>query len=171
MDFLWSPWRATYVAGLQPESRCVLCSLAEDGGPDVDRTRFVLYRGHSIFVVLNLFPYTSGHLLIAPYAHVGLLAEAEKPVTDELMDLAKTAQLALAAEYRPDGYNIGMNLGRAAGAGVADHFHLHVLPRWVGDTNFTTTVGETRVLPETLADTFGRLRPHFQLDHRHSLRR
>lgn len=161
MDFLWSPWRASYVARPQLETSCVLCSLAEDGGPEADAARFVLYRGPSAYVVLNLYPYTSGHLLIVPDAHIGLVADAEKHVTDEIMDLAKKAQNALLAEYRPEGFNLGMNLGRAAGAGVADHFHLHVLPRWDGDTNFVTTVGQTRVLSESLTDTFRRLKSYF----------
>ena len=161
MDFLWSPWRASYVAGPQLEPSCVFCSLAEDGGPEADEANFVLHRGPSAYVVLNLHPYSTGHLLVVPLGHIGLISDAEKRVTDEIMDLAKKAQHSLLAEYRPEGFNLGMNLGRAAGAGVADHFHLHVLPRWVGDTNFTTTVGETRVLPEALADTFRRLRSYF----------
>ena len=159
MDFLWSPWRAGYVEGHPPETGCVFCRLASD--PVRDEARYVLHRGKGSFVVLNLYPYTSGHLLIAPYAHLALIAQAEKPVTDELMDLAKIAQRAIEAEYRPDGFNLGMNLGQAAGAGVADHFHLHVLPRWIGDTNFATTVGETRVLPESLSDTYRKLKRHF----------
>jgi ATP adenylyltransferase len=160
MDFLWSPWRAGYVAGPQPNS-CVFCTLAQDSGPESDEKRFLLFRGARTFVVLNLYPYTTGHLLIAPYEHIGLVADAHKSITDEMMDLAKRAQSALLSEYRPEGFNLGMNLGRAAGAGVADHFHLHVLPRWNGDTNFTTTVGETRVLPEGLAETFRRLKSYF----------
>ena len=160
MDFLWSPWRAGYVAGPQPDG-CVFCALARDEGPESDEQRFVLFRGTANFVVLNLYPYTTGHVLIAPYEHIGLVADAPKGITDEMMDLAKRAQSALLSEYRPEGFNLGMNLGRAAGAGVADHFHLHVLPRWNGDTNFTTTVGETRVLPESLADTFRRMKSCF----------
>ena len=161
MDFLWSPWRAGYVEGLAPETGCVFCRLASDADAKTDEARHVLYRGRASFVVLNLYPYTSGHLLIAPYVHLALIADAEKPVTDELMDLAKKAQLAIGAEYRPDGFNLGMNLGQAAGAGVADHFHMHVLPRWIGDTNFASTIGETRVLPESLYDTYRKLKRHF----------
>jgi ATP adenylyltransferase len=161
MDFLWSPWRGAYVSGRQPETGCVFCRLAAGPDAESDAARYILYRGRANFVVLNLYPYTSGHLMIAPYAHLARLSEAEKPDTDELMDLAKKAELALQAAYRPDGLNLGMNLGRAAGAGVADHFHLHVLPRWVGDANFTTTIGETRVLPEALSETYQRLKRHF----------
>lgn len=160
MDFLWSPWRSAYVAGPQV-SGCVFCTLAQVADPESDEQRFILFRGERAFVVLNLYPYTTGHLLIAPYEHIGLVADAHKSITDEVMDLAKRAQSALLSEYHPEGFNLGMNLGRSAGAGVADHFHLHVLPRWNGDTNFTTTVGETRVLPERLADTFRRLKSYF----------
>jgi ATP adenylyltransferase len=161
MDFLWSPWRGAYVSGQQPETGCVFCRLAAGPDAESDAARYILYRGRANFVVLNLYPYTSGHLMIAPYAHLARPSEAEKPDTDELMDLAKKAELALQAAYQPDGFNLGMNLGRAAGAGVADHFHLHILPRWVGDANFTTTIGETRVLPEALSETYQRLKRHF----------
>lgn len=158
-DFLWSPWRAAYVSGEAPDEGCVFCRLAAE--PEADASRFLLHRGRFNFVVLNLYPYTSGHLLIVPYAHLARPSEAEKPATDEMMDLAVQGERALADEYQPDGFNLGMNLGRAAGAGVADHYHLHVLPRWIGDANFTTTVGETRVLPEALSETYRRLKHHF----------
>jgi ATP adenylyltransferase len=161
MDFLWSPWRYQYIQAQPGDTGCVLCRLADDQGPEADAARYVLHRGRHNFVVLNLYPYTSGHLMIAPYAHLSLIGEADKPTTDEMMDLAKQAQRALAAVYRPGGYNLGMNLGAAAGAGVAKHFHLHLLPRWVGDTNFLTTVGETRSLPEDLTETYRKLKTHF----------
>ncbi len=112
-------------------------------------------------VVLNLYPYTSGHLMIAPYEHQASLAAVSEAATTEMIELAKRAQLALEAEYHPDGFNIGMNLGRSAGAGVADHLHLHVVPRWTGDANFVSVVGETRVLPEDLATTYEKLKKHF----------
>jgi ATP adenylyltransferase len=117
----------------------------------------IVHRGHFNFIVLNRYPYISGHLMIAPYQHLAELDDAPKEVTDELMDLAKRSQTALRDAYKPEGFNIGMNLGRVAGAGVADHFHLHVLPRWGGDTNFMSTVGETRVLPEDLSMTYRKL--------------
>ena len=161
MDFLWSPWRSHYVAGTQGQTECLFCRLAREAAPEADAERYILFRGLLNFVVLNRYPYSSGHVMIAPYAHLALLGEADKTTTDELMDLTKRAQRALGVEYRPDGYNLGMNLGRAAGAGVADHFHQHLLPRWVGDANFMTTVGETRVLPEDLAETYGKLKRHF----------
>ena len=158
MDHLWSPWRYRYVSTASPSNPCIFCTKPAAGDDDAN---FIVHRAERNFVLLNLYPYTTGHVLIAPYEHIGLVADAPKGITDETMDLAKRAQSALLSEYRPEGFNLGMNLGRAAGAGVADHFHLHVLPRWNGDTNFTTTVGETRVLPESLAATFRRMKSCF----------
>jgi ATP adenylyltransferase len=164
MEHLWSPWRAEYVSNVQAEpaeKECLFCRLARVDGQEADESRHILHRGRDNLVVLNRFPYTSGHLMIAPYAHLALLSEADRNTTDELMELAKVAQQSLGIEYRPDGYNLGMNLGQAAGAGVESHFHLHVLPRWNGDTNFMSTVGGTRVMPEALDETFRKLRKHF----------
>lgn len=161
MEFFWSPWRSNYVGGQHQQTGCVFCHLADDQSQETDEARYVLYRGRGNFVVLNRYPYTSGHVMIAPYAHLALLNEADKQITDEMMDLAKQTQRAIGAAYQPHGYNIGMNLGSAAGAGVAGHFHLHLLPRWVGDTNFMSTIGETRVLPEDLAETYQKLKKHF----------
>ncbi len=161
MEFLWSPWRYQYIQANPQQKGCVFCQLAKDRGPEADEANYIVHRGQHNFVVLNLYPYTSGHVLIVPYAHIALISEADKSITDEMMDLAKQMQRVIGIEYRPSGYNLGMNLGRAAGAGVAGHFHLHLVPRWVGDTNFMTTLGEVRVLPEALADTYRRLRKHF----------
>ena len=159
MDRLWSPWRYQYVAGEggKATSGCIFCEL-RDGAPEDDERRYVLHRARYNYIVLNLYPYTSGHLMIVPYEHVADLDAGSKPATDEMMDLAKRAQTILREVYRPDGFNLGMNLGRAAGAGVVGHVHLHIMPRWVGDTNFMTTVGETRVLPEDLRTTYDKLR-------------
>jgi ATP adenylyltransferase len=129
--------------------------------PRTDEKKFVLHRAAYNFIVLNLYPYISGHLLIVPYAHIAELAHAPKDATDELMDLTKRCQAALLDAYRPQGFNLGMNLGAAAGAGVADHLHMHIMPRWAGDTNFMTTVGESRVLPEDLTTTYSKLRERF----------
>lgn len=126
-----------------------------------DEAGLILHRGRENFVILNLFPYTSGHLMIAPYAHMGELSEASKSASDEMMDLAKRAQQILRETYHPHGFNLGMNLGRAAGAGIAEHFHLHVLPRWFGDTNFTTVISESRVIPEDLKSTYAKLKGPF----------
>ena len=135
---------------------CIFCDAVKN--PADDEQNFVLYRGAHTFVILNLYPYISGHLMIAPNAHLGELDTTPKETTDEMMDLTKRCQAALLEVYRPDGFNLGMNLGRVAGAGVADHFHMHILPRWVGDTNFMTAIGATRVLPEDLAMTYQKLR-------------
>ena len=160
MDHLWSPWRAKYVSNVHAEQACLFCRLASSDGPDADESSHVLYRGRCNLVVLNRFPYTSGHLMIAPYAHLALLSEADKKTTDELMDLAKLAQRAVGIEYRPDGYNLGMNLGRAAGAGVESHFHLHVLPRWNGDTNFMPVLADAKVIVQSLDALYDLIRSH-----------
>jgi ATP adenylyltransferase len=137
----------------------VFCYLRDHS--DDDEQNYVLHRGSHNFVVLNLYPYISGHLMVVPYDHVAELDGASKDTTDEMMDLAKRAQTALRAAYSPEGYNLGMNLGKAAGAGIADHLHIHVMPRWAGDTNFMTSVAQTRVLPEDLATTYQKLRARF----------
>jgi ATP adenylyltransferase len=164
VDILWSPWRYDYIksgSGDEPgqSSSCVFCTLKERTGDD--ESKFILHRAQFNFVVLNLYPYISGHLLIVPYAHLGELDDAPKETTDELMDLAKRAQTLLREAYGPQGFNLGMNLGRSAGAGVADHIHLHIMPRWTGDTNFMSTIGETRVIPEDLKTTYSKLHGKF----------
>ena len=161
MDRLWSPWRSDYIAsaGDADSSVCVFCKLRDDS--DNDAANFVVHRAAHNFIVLNRYPYISGHLLIVPYEHVGDLDIAAKVITDELMDLTKQCQTALRKVYRPDGFNVGMNLGRAAGAGIAGHIHIHILPRWAGDTNFMPTVAEARVLPEALSTTYAKLRGKF----------
>ena len=161
MERLWSPWRAKYIAsGVDSQSEeCILCGIASD--PEHDESNFVLHRARHNFIVLNLYPYITGHLMIVPYLHTSDLDAAPKEITDELMDLTKRSQTALREVYSPAGFNLGMNLGAAAGAGIADHMHIHLLPRWSGDTNFMTTVGETRVLPEDLETTYSKLRPKF----------
>lgn len=164
MDILWSPWRYDYIKSGSSEKerqppRCVFCALQEDAGDD--ESKFILHRAKYNFVVLNIYPYISGHLLIVPYAHLGELDAAPKETTDELMDLTKRSQTLLRATYSPHGFNLGMNLGRAAGAGVADHIHLHIMPRWMGDTNFMSNIGETRVIPEDLKTTYSKLHGKF----------
>lgn len=155
MEFIWSPWRYDYLAsgGKRPHS-CVFC-VGEDRGNDAER--LIVFRGAHNFVILNLFPYTSGHLMIAPYEHRDTIVETNADQMSEMMELSKRAIAALQKIYRPEGFNLGMNLGIAAGAGIRDHFHLHVVPRWVGDGNFMTITGETRVLPEELPVTYRRL--------------
>jgi len=159
MDHLWSPWRYKYIASADKTDECVFCRINRE---QKDAENFVVHRATLNFIVLNLFPYTSGHLMIVPYEHKASLVEFNTATTTEMLELAKRSQLALEAEYHPDGFNIGMNLGRSAGAGVADHLHLHVVPRWIGDANFVSIVGETRVLPEDLAATYLKLTKHFE---------
>ena len=156
MDQLWTPWRFSYVSQGTKDQGCVLCDKAA-APPSQDCENLVLYRAKLNLVILNLFPYTTGHSMIVPYAHAANLAGVSRETLAEMIDLARALQDALGRAYRPDGYNLGMNLGRVAGAGVADHLHLHVLPRWSGDTNFMTVVGETRIHPEELHTTYEKL--------------
>ena len=158
MDYLWSPWRYRYVTQAVPQQGCVFCLKMQEND---DERNLVLYRGVNNFVLLNLFPYTSGHLMIAPYAHIGQLCEADDATWMEMMSLTRTAERALQRGYKPEGINLGMNLGKSAGAGIADHIHMHVLPRWHADANFISVIGETRVLPEALEDTYRKLKPLF----------
>ena len=159
MDRLWSPWRSEYIAsGGEPEG-CIFCNFKDT--PEHDERNYVVHRGTSNLIVLNRYPYTTGHLMVVPFEHVGDLDAVSKTTSNELMDLTKRAQTALRQAYKPEGLNIGMNIGRAAGAGIADHVHIHVLPRWVGDTNFMTSVADMRVLPEDLDTTYQKLRGKF----------
>jgi ATP adenylyltransferase len=164
VDLLWSPWRYDYITGGDskpaPETTgCIFCDLLSSPAPDEEK--FILHRAGHNFVILNVYPYITGHLMVVPFGHVASFCELSKEVSDELSDLTKQAQSILAEVYRPHGFNIGMNLGRAAGAGVAGHLHQHVLPRWLGDANFMTTVGQTRTIPEDLTTTFSKLRGRF----------
>lgn len=161
MEHIWSPWRYRYIA-TPDTSECVFCRVNVSPSSDSDRANLVVWRGSLNFLILNLFPYTSGHLMVATYAHIGSLSLADKETTTEMIEMAKRAQAAIESEYHPDGFNIGLNLGRAAGAGVTDHIHLHVVPRWVGDANFVSIVGETRVLPEELYVTYDRIKRYFE---------
>ncbi len=158
MDSLWSPWRYKYVSQTAGSESCIFCDKAKE---QRDRENWILHRGKWNFVLLNLYPYTSGHLMIAPYSHVAELGKLPAEALGEMMALAQRAESALRDAYHPDGMNIGMNLGKAAGAGVAGHVHLHVLPRWFADSNFMTTIGETRVMPEDLETTFSKLHSKF----------
>jgi ATP adenylyltransferase len=154
MDYLWTPWRYRYIASAKSDDACVFCHAV---AANQDRETLILYRGERTFIILNRYPYTSGHVMVVPYAHVADLSAADPEMLAEMMRLAQRMQLALQKTYRPEGFNIGMNLGRAAGAGIVGHLHLHVLPRWAGDANFMTVVGETRVEPEELSTTYDRL--------------
>jgi ATP adenylyltransferase len=160
MDRLWTPWRYRYVSSTKPgggasAGGCIFCEKAASSD---DRGNYVVLRAERNFALLNLYPYTTGHLMIASYEHVATLAAAPQETLQEMMRLTVRAEQALRELYNPDGLNIGMNLGESAGAGVAGHIHMHVLPRWTGDGSFMTTVSETRVLPETLETTYERLK-------------
>ena len=161
MDHLWSPWRHKYVTkappGLGPEA-CVFCRIAASAD---DAANLVLHRGELNFVVLNRYPYTSGHLMVVPYTHAATLGGVAEEIALDTMRLTRQAEGILRAVYAPKGINIGMNIGECAGAGIAGHLHMHVLPRWPGDVNFMTSIAETRVLPEDLDVTFERLAGRF----------
>jgi ATP adenylyltransferase len=187
MDYLWTPWRYTYIKGSAgsanvrqgvPDSlaawpgdlHCVFCNLigaleyAEQHGmapADAEREANVVLRGDHCYICLNAFPYASGHLMIVPYQHQPSLGDLPTEAAQEMMHLAQRTTRVLTSVYSPHGMNLGMNLGEAAGAGVAGHLHLHALPRWMGDTNFMTVISETRVLPEDLSETWHRLRDGF----------
>jgi len=155
MDYLWTPWRYRYIADASKDDRCIFCDAASAND---DRATLIVFRGTRNFIILNRFPYTSGHVMVVPFDHVADLSKADPAALSEMMQLAQRVQVALEIAYHPQGYNLGMNLGRAAGAGVTGHLHLHVLPRWAGDANFMTVVGETRVEPEELSTTYDKLR-------------
>jgi ATP adenylyltransferase len=185
MDHLWTPWRFAYVTAAEGRARsgvpaalaawpgdlgCVFCNLiasidyAISNGMSSERAEAaggLILRGKHCFICLNAFPYTSGHVMAMPYDHLDRLAALPAEAAQELMELAQRAERALERVYHPHGFNFGMNIGQSAGAGVAGHLHLHAMPRWAGDTNFMTTVGETRVLPEDLETTWRRLRQAF----------
>jgi len=154
MERLWSPWRLAYVtATARAANGCIFCEAAGD---------LVLIRGRYAYAILNLYPYNNGHLMIVPTRHVGTLAATTADERAELMRFTRHAEIALTEAYAPQGINVGMNLGRPAGAGIVDHLHVHLVPRWTGDTNFMSVVGNVRVLPEELGETAKRLRPIFE---------
>ncbi len=155
MDYLWTPWRYTYVKSADAAPHCVFCRAV---AVQDDRKMLIVHRGQHCFVILNLFPYTAGHVMVVPYEHVDELRKLPAEAATEMMALSQKMESVLRDLYQPDGVNLGMNIGKAAGAGVAGHIHMHVLPRWVADANFMTVVGETRVLPETLETTWERVK-------------
>jgi ATP adenylyltransferase len=158
MDYLWTPWRYSYITGSKEGQGCIFCDKLKSGD---DHAAWIVYRGAHCYICLNAFPYTSGHVMVLPYAHIDELHKLPQDAAREMMDLCQRTERILRELYHPDGINLGMNIGAAAGAGVAGHIHMHVLPRWVADANFMTVVGETRVLPELLDVTWERLRAAF----------
>ena len=162
MERLWSPWRLAYVTGASGGGAgCIFCDASTPASRDT-ADDLILIRGRVSYIILNRYPYNNGHLLVAPYRHIATLAAATAEELSELMRFTRDGEIALTESYGAQGINVGINLGRPAGAGIADHVHIHVVPRWTGDTNFLTVVGNVRVLPEELPDTATRLRPIFE---------
>jgi ATP adenylyltransferase len=173
LDRVWSPWRYSYIASdpgelKQRPNACVFCGLLADTA--TDQEKYIVLRAEYNFVVLNLFPYTSGHCMVVPYEHIANLDQTPESTRVEMIALTVRCQTSLRKIYKADGFNIGMNQGSAAGAGVAGHLHMHLVPRWVGDANFMTTIGETRVLPESLETTYEKLRGVLTKDSNETLR-
>ncbi len=158
MKYLWSPWRMEYIENHGREDRCVFCTVqAQADGPE----NLIVHRGQQAYVILNRYPYTSGHLMVVPFVHLAMLEELDAVTRAEMMELAARATSVLRKVYNARAFNIGINIGEAAGAGIKEHIHIHVVPRWVGDTNFMSTLGQTRVLPEALEDTWRRVKEGF----------
>jgi ATP adenylyltransferase len=159
MERLWAPWRLQYVAK-ERAAGCFFCDKPLAGD---DRAAYIVHRGTHAYVLLNAFPYNNGHIMVAPYAHIADLEELPSETIHEMMDLAQLATRALKSSFNPDGLNLGFNVGAAAGAGIKDHLHLHLVPRWVGDTNFMPVIGDVRVIPESLQQTYDKLTEAFRL--------
>jgi len=159
MDYLWTPWRYAYVTSGGKVSGCVFCDLPKEGD---DAKVGIVHRGQHCYAMLNAYPYTAGHVMVVPFAHLDELQKLPVAAAHEMMDLTQRMESVLRSLYTPDGINLGMNVGKAAGAGVAGHIHMHVLPRWMADANFISVVGETRLLPEALETTYRRIRGALQ---------
>jgi ATP adenylyltransferase len=155
MEQIWAPWRIEYIRKANKETGCILCQKPGEG---CDETNFILYRGRDNFVILNIYPYNPGHLMVAPYRHTADLADLTEAEVKEHFDLIKRSLELLKEVLNPAGFNIGLNLGKAAGAGIETHLHTHIVPRWLGDTNFMPVFSETRIISEALADTYKKLR-------------
>ena len=155
MDYLWTPWRYAYVSSTEKSGGCIFCEAPKEKD---DAKTLIAHRGEHCFIILNAYPYTPGHVMVVPYAHLDELRKLPVEAAQEMMALSQRMETVLRELYKPDGINLGMNIGKAAGAGIAGHIHMHVLPRWVADANFMSVVGETRVLPETLEVTWARMR-------------
>jgi ATP adenylyltransferase len=155
MDYLWTPWRYAYVTTAEKSPACIFCEVLE---ADDDEKVRIAHRGQHCFVILNTYPYTPGHVMIVPYEHLDELQKLAPEAAQEMMALSQRIEGVLRRLYKPDGVNLGMNIGKAAGAGVAGHIHMHALPRWFADANFVSVIGETRMLPETLDVTWSRMK-------------
>ncbi len=163
MEIKFTPWRMNYIkrGDLPADGGCVFCAATE-APPDHDPENLVLYRGEHCFVLLNLYPYSTAHLMVVPYLHSADLPGMPTEAAAELFDLARWSVRLIELEYRPHGFNLGLNLGSTAGAGIAAHLHMHVVPRWNGDSNFMPIIGQTRLIPEDLDTTYARLRQRFK---------
>jgi ATP adenylyltransferase len=157
---IWAPWRLAYVkdAAKDSEEKCIFCAKPAQ---DDDEANLIVHRGERCFVILNLYPYTNGHLMVAPYEHLGRIQDLPEETVTEMMDLARRAMNRLEGAYEPHGFNVGFNQGRVAGAGVEHHIHMHVVPRWGGDTNFMPVIADTKVMPQTLEQSYEALRGAF----------
>src|SRR5690348_7054117 len=155
---IWAPWRLRYVSKANQQTECVFCAKPGEGD---DRKALIVHRGERCYVILNLYPYTSGHLMVAPFEHVGRMQDIDPETTAEMMDLAQQAIRKMDQVYSPEGFNLGVNQGRVAGAGVEGHIHLHVVPRWAGDNNYMPVVADTRVMPQSLEETYDALEGGF----------
>ena len=154
MNYLWSPWRMPYIETQNQSERCVFCEVLKR---EDDEENLIILRSKTSFVIMNRYPYTSGHVMVLPLVHEATLEALPKETRSEMMELTATATRVLKHVYSPDGFNIGINIGEASGAGIEEHIHIHVVPRWVGDTSFMTTIGETRTLPEAIEKTYQRI--------------
>lgn len=157
MKNLWAPWRMQYILGKKP-AHCIFCAMP---GEDRDRDNLILYRGENTYVIMNRFPYNNGHLMALPYVHVSSLEGLEPELMKEMMELTQYSVDCVTKAFSPDGFNIGINLGKMAGAGIEEHLHIHIVPRWAGDVSFMTVLDEIRVIPEHVLDSYNRLHPVF----------
>ncbi len=159
MDALWAPWRMRYIQGVDHKKQgCVFCQKVRETR---DRENLILCRAQHTFVVLNLYPYNNGHMMIIPYQHVSDISDLDEQTAHELWTMVTRSKEALATAFHPEGFNIGMNIGRPSGAGIDQHIHMHIVPRWNGDTNFMPVTGETKVISQSLEDAYDALKPHF----------
>lgn len=161
MKYIWSPWRMTYIQSNKNHEGCAFC--IEMNRPD-GLENLIVHRGERVFLILNRFPYTSGHLMVVPYQHQSTLEALDDQTRSEMMAVTNRAIQVLQMIYHPQGFNVGMNIGEAAGAGITEHIHMHIVPRWIGDTNFMSSLSETRVLPETLVETYQRVKEIWCVD-------
>lgn len=157
MKNLWAPWRMQYILGKKP-SYCIFCAMPEENR---DRENLILYRSENTYVIMNRFPYNNGHLMVLPYVHVSSLEGLEPELMREMMELTQYSVDCVTKAFSPDGFNIGINLGKMAGAGIEEHLHIHIVPRWAGDVSFMTVLDEIRVIPEHVLDSYDRLHPVF----------